>query len=145
MTVMFCLLYKHQSNTTTFHFNIFCTPNLEQWRDSLCNNDSNVVFFTWRYSVSCYFQMWRCQYHVFMQKLTWYFNGVYLIKQISSLYNHNKFTYNELMWPNVHVSAAYFIVSYWKNFFFARASQPLRMTKCLRHLPNLNHVLKMFS
>ena len=36
--------------------------------------------------ITCYFHVWR--YHVFAQKLTWYFIGVYIINYNSDYYNN---------------------------------------------------------
>ena len=39
--------------------------------------------------VICYFHMWR--YHVFAQKLTWYFIGVYMIRENKQWFCYKKF------------------------------------------------------
>ena len=36
--------------------------------------------------ITCYFHVWR--YHFFGRKLTWYFIGVYIIKNIFSVFSH---------------------------------------------------------
>ena len=58
--VMFHLSYKHQWKSKPFHLNIFCY----KWCDLLCICSNGV-------------HMWR--YHVFVQKLTWYFISVCII------------------------------------------------------------------
>ena len=57
--VIFCLLYKHQWKR----------------RDLLCNHNDGDLFTC----KTCYLHVWR--YEVFARKLTWYFTGVYIIKQ----------------------------------------------------------------
>ena len=56
--VMFYLLYKHQWNTKPFHRNSFFPAK-------------GAIYYAAIATVS---------YHVFAQKLTWYFTGVYIIK-----------------------------------------------------------------
>ena len=54
-----CLLYEHQWKR----------------RDLLCNHNDGDLFTC---EDICHFHEWR--YHVFARKLTWYFTGVYTIK-----------------------------------------------------------------
>ena len=77
--VMFYLLYKHQWNTKPFHFNSFL-----EWKARLIIiiiiiHNYYVAIVTVIFSqvkITCYLHVWR--YHVFVQKLTWYFIGVYM-------------------------------------------------------------------
>ena len=71
--VIFYLLYKHQWNTTC--------KSLHKRHQKV--PFSYVTIATLIFScvkITCYLYVWR--YHVFMQKLTWYFIGVYIINKI---------------------------------------------------------------
>ena len=70
--VMFYLLYKHQWNTKPFHLDSFWCE-----RHDLLGSHSNGDKLFSHVKITCYFHMWR--YQDFMQKLIWYFIGVYII------------------------------------------------------------------
>ena len=70
--VIFYLLYKHQWNAKPFYLNSFFGLKGAVYYEAI----ATVIFS--HLKITCYLHMWR--YHIFVQKLTWYFIGVYIIK-----------------------------------------------------------------
>ena len=52
----------------------------------------SVAIF-WHVKITCYFHVWR--YHVFAQKLTWHFTGVYIINEYLSLLEERRLLLDE--------------------------------------------------
>lgn len=69
---MLCSIYCINTNEISNHFNwFFCC----KWCDLLCNNSIMLIFSC--VEMTCHFNMWG--YHVFVQKLTRYFIGEYMM------------------------------------------------------------------
>ena len=76
--VMFYSLYKHQWNAKPFYLKSFFGLKGAVYYEAIA-----MVIFS-HVKIRCYFHMWR--YQVFVQKLTWYFIGVYIIKQLTCIW-----------------------------------------------------------